>query len=443
MYRNSKLMRTGCMPAVSYITKSLPVMVLLAFILSVVFLAAGAEAVTPEPVQDDYVVIGWNDLGMHCINPSYSQIALLPPFNNLWAQVIKRGDPPTIVTSDITLEYSFPNNTTVNGKSDFWKYGAKLYANLLGVPVPKWGIGLTGNGLSGTMKLAGDHFEASGLPALPYDDGIKWNPYQIVRITLKDRVGKELKSTRVVVPVSDEIHCDMCHMQGGDGTINLPVDPTTGMTGTMDVNLNILMTHDYYNGQNGATSKGTNLVGTQPVLCAKCHSDNALGAPGVANVKSLSLAMHGWHNGVQRAPDATCYSCHPGEKTKCLRTAIGGMGYMGKTPACQTGQCHGGIAGMGNPDRTPWVTEPTCKQCHGKNYSTGKELYRNSKGHGGVYCAACHNSPHTWWPSKKSSDNIQPVRLQYEATSMGGACEICHTNWLRGDNPHVNYLPYP
>ncbi|MGZ3515525.1 MAG: hypothetical protein ACXU93_16400, partial [Thermodesulfobacteriota bacterium] len=26
-----------------------------------------------------YVVIGWNDLGMHCINSSYAELAVLPP----------------------------------------------------------------------------------------------------------------------------------------------------------------------------------------------------------------------------------------------------------------------------------------------------------------------------------------------------------------------------
>ena len=53
--------------------------------------------------KDEFVVLGWNDLGMHCINPGYKELALLPPFNNLWVQVIKRGDPPQVVTSGISL----------------------------------------------------------------------------------------------------------------------------------------------------------------------------------------------------------------------------------------------------------------------------------------------------------------------------------------------------
>jgi hypothetical protein len=70
----------------------------------------------------DYVVIGWNDLGMHCINPSFKSLAILPPNNNLWVQVIKRGDPPTLITDPnfgLTVEYSIPGNTQVEGKTDF------------------------------------------------------------------------------------------------------------------------------------------------------------------------------------------------------------------------------------------------------------------------------------------------------------------------------------
>ncbi len=394
--------------------------------------AAGKD---PAAREGDYVVIGWNDLGMHCINPSFKNLAILPPFNNLWVQVIKRGDPPVIVTSGISLEYSIVNNTSVKGKTDFWQYAQKLF----GVSLPE-GIGLTGNGLSGKMKLAGDHFEATGIPVLPYDDNMNWNPYQTAVVKLKTDAGGTPRKTTVVLPVSDEINCGQCHMQGMDGTVNLPVDPMTGLTGSMDAELNILMVHDYYNGQNGVMSTGANLVGKQPVLCAQCHSSNALGAPGLPGVKSVSLAMHVWHNGVDRAPDATCYSCHPGEITQCLRTGIGGMGYLGDTPSCQTGLCHGGISGMGNANRRPWLDEPACEQCHGTNYATGQDLYRHAKGHGGLYCAACHNSPHAWWPSKNWADNLQPAKLQHSSAAIGD-CGICHTSTLTGKNPHVTYLP--
>jgi len=398
-------------------------------VMTLALLVFGLVPTDSRADTNDYVLIGWNDLGMHCINPGYKTLALLPPFNNLWVQVIQRGDPPKIVTSGFSVDYSIVNNTTVRGKTDFWQYVYQLF----GVS-PSPGIGLTGNGLFGKMQLAGDHFEATGIPVLPYDDKMNWNPFQIAKVILRDNVGRGNKTgqtIQVVLPVSDEINCAQCHMQGMDGTVNLPDG------GSMDTNLNILMVHDYYHGVTGLSSTGPDLVSMQPVLCAQCHSSNALGAPGLPGVKSVSLAMHGWHN-PDRAPDATCYSCHPGELTQCLRTGIGGMGYLGTTPSCQTGLCHGGISGMGDPNRNPWVTEPNYEQCHGSNYSTGGELYRHAKGHGGVYCAACHNSPHVWWPSKNWADNIQPSKLQKSPTSIGN-CSVCHTNKLTGDNPHVTY----
>ena len=55
---------------------------------------------TPTVQPSEYVVISWNDLGMHCYNRDFKDLAVLPPFNTLWAQVIHRGDPPEIITSD-------------------------------------------------------------------------------------------------------------------------------------------------------------------------------------------------------------------------------------------------------------------------------------------------------------------------------------------------------
>ncbi len=33
----------------------------------------------------NYVVLAWNDLGMHCLNPTYDVLVVLPPYNNLVA----------------------------------------------------------------------------------------------------------------------------------------------------------------------------------------------------------------------------------------------------------------------------------------------------------------------------------------------------------------------
>lgn len=55
--------------------------------------------------SNTHVVLSWNDLGMHCYNRSFQDLAVLPPYNTLWAQVIKVGNPPQIVTSGITVTY--------------------------------------------------------------------------------------------------------------------------------------------------------------------------------------------------------------------------------------------------------------------------------------------------------------------------------------------------
>jgi hypothetical protein len=370
-----------------------------------------------------YVVIGWNDLGMHCISPGYKEMAILPPYNNLFVQVIQRGNPPSIVTSGISVEYSIPYNTKVAGKTDFWTYVTQLFGVTLAP-----GVGLTGNRLSGKLKPAGDHFEATGIPLLPRDDKMNWNPYQLATIKLKGPRGALLKSTQVVLPVSDELNCAKCHAADMDGTVHI-ID-----TGTVEGN--ILAVHDYYHGPFGVSSTGPSLYESRPVLCANCHASNALGKPGIPGVKSVSEGMHGWH---AQFPDAGCYDCHPGAVTQCLRTGIGGMGYLGDTPSCTS--CHGDMNQISTSiaqGRQPWLEEPTCQQCHGINYTTGSNLYRNSRGHGGVYCSACHNSPHAWSPSKLWADNMQVTKLQRTPYSLG-KCSVCHTKPQKGDNPHVVY----
>jgi hypothetical protein len=361
-----------------------------------------------------YTLIGWNDLGMHCISPRFSQMAILPPYNNLMAQVIKKGDPPQVVTSGFTLQYSLINNTTVKGKTDFWTYVKDLFGLS-----PSPGIGLTGNGLSGTMQVVGDHFEATGIPALPYNDNMVWDPYQQAVITLKDPKGKVIASTTVVIPVSDELNCQKCHDAGG---IAAPGINTGSVEG------NILTLHDQ--------REGTDLMASRPVLCASCHSDNALGLTGNPALPSLSEAMHTKHGSLGASAPA-CFDCHPGPKTQCNRSAIEGMGPVGTDPNCE--RCHGDlqeVAASVTQGRIPWVQEPTCAQCHGQQFSTGQDLYRNSRGHGGVYCSACHNSPHAWWPSTNALDNAQPIALQGSAGPIG-SCQVCHTTSPGGDNPHT------
>ena len=125
-----------------------------------------------------------------------------------------------------------------------------------------------------------------------------------------------------------------------------------------------------------------------PILCAECHSSNALGTPGTPGLPSFSQVIHSKHGGETN----DCYKCHPGPNTQCFRDVMHASGMI-----CQ--DCHGSVSNVGKSianGREPWLEEPRCgaTACHGSNYAEepGK-LFRQSKGHGGMYCSTCHGSP--------------------------------------------------
>jgi hypothetical protein len=384
-----------------------------------------------EPVAaakgPNYVVLGWNNLGMHCYNRDCADLMVLPPYNTLWAQVIKVGNPPQIITSGVKVEYSFPLNTYSAGKpphpdkTNFWRYAQQIFG--LPQPLPP-NIGLTGKGLSGAMDPAGDHLIAEGIPLTEYrdmdvlgPDSSKWRPcpYQLASLAVRDAgTGVELARSTVVAPVSSELSCDMCHVDDGDATTRYPITPTG------KVETNILAIHDYLN----AGKYAKPLLDSRPVLCADCHPSNALGKAGVPGCSSLSHAMHNHHN-TQNAPDITpdtagCFSCHPGPRTQCLRCTMSQHFSLN----CTT--CHGVMADVAqNPD--PWLNEPRCDSaaCHGPGYALDQPLYRESRGHGGIYCTGCHDSPHAIAPSREPNDAIKFLELQGHTGTLRD-CTVCH-----------------
>ena len=122
---------------------------------------------------------------MHCYNRNFQDIAVLPPYNNLWAQVIRRGDPPVIVTQGVRVQYSFPDNTTSSNKSNFWQFAPKLF----GVNLPD-NVGLKGKGLAGVMDPRSGYFVAEGIPLTEFSDSAPTTPapYQQAVIVAKDSV---------------------------------------------------------------------------------------------------------------------------------------------------------------------------------------------------------------------------------------------------------------
>lgn len=256
--------------------------------------------------RSEYIVITWNDLGMHCANQDFSKIAILPPFNNIYAQVIKVGDASSMPELDnsLGLTYSIPGNTYSIGKTNFWDWVFDLF----GVNLAD-NIGLTGNGLTGTMTPSGSYYVVDGVPITPYQDDDLNNeaPFQLGLIEAWDGTNF-IGSTQNVVPVSNEIGCVSagCHRS----------------------ETQLLNEHE---------DEGGFDPNDIPILCAECHSDNALGLPGVAGVPSFSEAIHSKHG--RETND--CYKCHPGSNAQCFRGVMHEKGMI-----CQ--DCHGSVSEVGH-----------------------------------------------------------------------------------------------
>jgi hypothetical protein len=383
----------------------------------------------PSPVivpvtYGEYSVFAWNDLGMHCLSPSYDQVVILPPYNTLIAQVVKRGSPPELMPAGITVEYSVENNTRSYGKRFFGQFWDNCLA-LFGVTLAHdTGLNLVDpaihNGLTGTMLNKGGQYQVNGIPVVPVDDANKWNPYQVAVITAKDGSGAVVATTKATIPTSDEINCLKCHDSFAD----------------------IIEEHE------------SGIGAARPVLCARCHGSPALGTsgPGTSG-KYLSQAIHGRHAG----EGAQCYDCHPGATTKCNRST------RHTTANGNCTLCHGSLSTVASSigsGRTPWEKEPKCVTCHAgvaevdtAGPPSPADLYRNSFGHGGMSCAACHGSPHAMIPTDKvgSFTNWDSYQAdQYQGYSgivkSMGSCGVCHPTsrgWDLIDFPAAHGGPNP
>ena len=281
-------------------------------------------------------------------------------------------------------------------------------------------------------------FEAAGVPIAAFDDFGRENPYPLVRVQAK-MGATPVASLDVVMPISGEAECQGCHADPADGgngsaTANLSNvmvsidDPLEGVSVTNEISvewasdINILRLHDQKHGTtlespfDAQSGRADN-----PVVCQSCHYTPALDLAQVGPLgpendpvnangrdqikhKSMSNVMHSHHDstglfpsmppaidsqGKRRNPnltqtilEETCYRCHPGTRTECMRGAMANGGLV-----CQ--DCHGQMQNVGddftrdvspsnpgafhlaadyytNPDtpRVPWANEPGCGSCH-------------------------------------------------------------------------------
>ncbi|MCU7836774.1 MAG: cadherin-like domain-containing protein [gamma proteobacterium symbiont of Taylorina sp.] len=279
-------------------------------------------------------------------------------------------------------------------------------------------------------------FEAAGVPITAFDDAGRENPWPLYRFQAhKD--GSVIASTDVVLPISGEANCGFCHnavVDGGNGVATEALgenvatvldDPEYDLSVPLEVSkeyaadINLVRLHDL--------KHNTDLENNTPVVCQSCHYTPALDLAQVGpsdangrqqtNVRSMSNVMHRHHGGIKVADNDdgtisvaasggrdlfpvmpppvnrnslmarntlmdTCYQCHPGRRTDCLRGAMANGGML-----CQ--DCHGDMQQVGddfsrgvnpenpgafelaadfytNPDtpRVPWANEPGCGSCH-------------------------------------------------------------------------------
>ena len=460
--------------------------------LAVALLAADGDGTGPM------TLIGWNDLGMHCMDAEFSVMAILPPYNTIHAQLVDDNGNLVTVPGGITVTYEAvadptgSTNTTSVGKTDFWDHVLDLFGVSLAPNQGLAGFDMPGAGnppQSMIWESSHNWFTAEGIPLTPYDDSSDKNYYPMMRLVARDSGGLLLASTDIVLPVSDEMDCSSCHASGSGPA----AQPASGWAWDpdpeRDYRRNILLLHDdehlgeplYQSalatgGYNPAGLHTTATVDGRSVLCATCHSSNALPGTGVALVPPLTQAVHDHHADVQdpvtgmtlNASDnrSACYRCHPGSDTRCLRGAMGSAVSAGGELAMQCQNCHGSMSDVGSATREGWLDEPTCQSCHtgtamnnngqirytdafvapgqprqavDDTFATepdvpaaGFSLYRFSEGHGGLQCSACHGSTHAIYPASHVNDNLQSIGIQSHVGVLV-ECASCH-----GNQPNTN-----
>lgn len=453
------------------------------------FMAASAFLLCAAqlPAATSWTVLGWTEYGVNPMERGYSVFAIYPPSVTLHAQVIDatgklvKSGSGIQVTYEALADPSGSTNSTSVGKTDFWSF-ASLFG---GTKTPD--TGLTGNPMPGTtprqMQFDGamNRFTADAVPLTPYDDKWNLNYYPLFRIVARDSTGAVVGSSRVAVPVSNEVECRGCHASGA----NDAAQPTIGWANDPDPNrdfkLNILAVHDVKNRRNPAMAGMLAAVnysadgllatvqGGTPIRCDVCHASNRLGSAGQPGAVQLTTAMHGHHapltdpktnDTLDNSTNRTaCYNCHPGSATHGLRGAMGHSVDVGGSVQIQCQNCHGNLSALANPARQGYQDLPNCQACHttaapyrqtsaldasgnlrsasDRTFATSTGLFSASIGHGGLQCSACHGPTHGENPSLIANENLQSADVQ-GASGVIGDCTACHKSGVSSTNggPH-------
>ncbi len=424
-------------------------------VVTVAFLVWALVPSQAPAVDGGWTLVGWNDLGMHCMDADYAVFSILPPYNTIHAQLLDPSGQPVsdaggiVVTYEAMADPSGSINTSSVGKTGFWQNVLALFGVSL---APDHGLaGFDMPGATNTPKamiFESQHawFTAEGIPLTPYDDAQHTNYYPMMHLVARDGAGTVLATTDIVLPVSDEMTCIACHASGSGPAAEPAGGWVNDPNAERDYRLNILLLHDeFQQGQPAWTaalaSAGydasglyATVSGGDAVLCARCHGSNALPGTGVSGVPPLTRAIHSAHAAVidpgtgmtlnSSANRTACYSCHPGSDTRCLRGAMGNAAAADGTLAIQCQSCHGGMSAVGAASRQGWFDEPVCQSCHTgtATHNNGQIRYSSVFEPGGAVRTAVDQTFAT------SVDAPAPgLSLFRFSTGHGGLqCEACH-----------------
>ena len=150
-------------------------------------------------------ILGWNNLGMHCMDSDYSVFSVLPPYNTIEAQLIVAGKLVTngagyTVTYQAVADPDGSFNATAMGKNNYYDYAKALYGATLGPEggLAGWNMPGTENEPQAMLFEPVNHpaagvetpvnwWRAEGIPISPYDDAHRKNPYPLMRIIATGR----------------------------------------------------------------------------------------------------------------------------------------------------------------------------------------------------------------------------------------------------------------
>jgi hypothetical protein len=377
-------------------------------------------------------------------------------------------------------------NTTTVPKTNFWTYAAALGFGALAPDVGVAGSAMPGTGNTPramNWNASDNTWLATAVPMSNLADAAgppyPTNYFPMMRLVAKNTAGTVLATTDIVLPISDEMSCSTCHASNSVAAARPAAGWVNNANLPRDVKLNILRKHDDNFAATAlfraaSAARGYSAAGLEaesaikPFLCASCHGSNAFPLPGYPGVPSLTTSVHGFHATVndpatgQTLESATtraaCYHCHPGPVTQCVRGAMSNLpSSTGGLVECQS--CHGTMSTLAVATRQGWLNEPACQGCHtgtatsnsgqivytsvftsgttervvadqtfATNANTpaaGLDMYRFSKGHGGLQCEACHGSTHAEFPTTIVNDNVQSTTLQGHV-GMLVECGSCH-----------------